>query len=334
MEIYILTVAVAVFAVYAVMSQRRAKDAEFKLMEAKYNHNTEIELLTVLSEGLENTRDIAIANSDLADKNLAAIRLSSVEKIRAESEKIHLAYREYALNSDEKHKVELNKSREEMQCLKDSTKDTVTAAKELAAKAVADAEVNAYKSVEEKYNALSDKYKIATEDLIAAHAAATTLNQERHEGSIKLLKDSHADNLKSKMEMSRKQTRSVNFGFASERVAPLLASDFDIKDIRYFGEVMDFMVFDGLTSGEEVSIVFVDVKSSGKVQEILDNKDKWEKTKKYNPITALVPGKDSRQRRVIKAVQEGRVSFEIWMCDEVGNFESYSVSQDKKCKLL
>ena len=134
-----------------------------------------------------------------------------------------------------------------------------------------------------------------------------------------------------KLETTRRQTRAVNFGFASERLAPLRAEHINIKDIRYFGETADFIVFQGLEEGVVEQVIFADAKSSNKVSAILQNKHKWNSRKKYNPATALLSDK---QQSIVRAIQEGRVSFEIWMTNEEGDFETYSISPSEPCELL
>ena len=78
-------------------------------------------------------------------------------------------------------------------------------------------------------------------------------------------------------------------------------------------------------------MIFADAKSSNKVSAILQNKHKWNSRKKYNPATALLSDK---QQSIVRAIQEGRVSFEIWMTNEEGDFETYSISRSEPCELL
>ena len=157
-----------------------------------------------------------------------------------------------------------------------------------------------------------------------------------HKDAIAVLKAEHKVTLAKKLELTRQQTRAVNFGFTSERLTPLLASNHNIKDIRYFGETMDFIVVDGMEEDkDEFTLILADAKSSVKVADILANKDKWETHKTMNPITALLTGANGkRQQKIVKAIQEGRVKFAVWMSDTDGNFDVYEVSADSPCPVL
>lgn len=183
---------------------------------------------------------------------------------------------------------------------------------------------------------LESKHK---QELLEAKKELDTLRNDlmsKHKVEIADLEKDHQSEMKKKLELSRQQTRAVNFGFTSERLTPILASHYNIKDIRYFGETADFIVFDGMDEDkDDYTIVFADAKSSVKVQNILENKDKWEKQKQFNPITALLTGANgNRQRKIVKAIQEGKVAFEVWMCNENGDFEFYRVDKDNHCPLL
>ena len=79
----------------------------------------------------------------------------------------------------------------------------------------------------------------------------------------------------------------VKKGKIVEQLAPYLQSfPYDPHDARFLGNPVDFVVFDGLNSGDDVSIVFVEVKS----------------------------GKSSlneNERRIREAIEKKRVRFEI-----------------------
>ncbi|HID08609.1 TPA: hypothetical protein EYP13_00100 [Candidatus Micrarchaeota archaeon] len=80
----------------------------------------------------------------------------------------------------------------------------------------------------------------------------------------------------------------VKKGKIVEQLAPYLRSfPYDPHDARFLGSPVDFVVFDGLNSGGEVTIRFVEVKS-GK--------------------SAL----GESERRVRDAVEKKRVSFEVF----------------------
>lgn len=80
----------------------------------------------------------------------------------------------------------------------------------------------------------------------------------------------------------------VKKGKIVEQLAPYLRSfPYDPHDARFVGSPVDFIVFDGLNAGKEITIRFVEVKS-GK--------------------SAL----NENERRVKEAVEKKRVYFEIF----------------------
>jgi predicted Holliday junction resolvase-like endonuclease len=83
-----------------------------------------------------------------------------------------------------------------------------------------------------------------------------------------------------------RRSESVVAGKATEHLAPLLPGfEFDPRDARFLGSPVDFIVFDGMSSGEIQEIVFVEVKTG--------------------PAAAL----SARERLVREAVEGGRVRF-------------------------
>jgi predicted Holliday junction resolvase-like endonuclease len=83
-----------------------------------------------------------------------------------------------------------------------------------------------------------------------------------------------------------RRSEAVVAGKATEHLAPLLPGfEFDPRDARFLGSPIDFIVFDGMGSGEIEAIVFVEVKTG--------------------PSAALSP----RERLVREAIEGGRVRF-------------------------
>ncbi len=73
-----------------------------------------------------------------------------------------------------------------------------------------------------------------------------------------------------------------------EQMAPYLRKfPYDPHDVRFIGNPVDFVVFDGLSAGRDVRIVFVEVKS-GKAR------------------------MNENERRIREAVEKKRVSFELF----------------------
>lgn len=81
------------------------------------------------------------------------------------------------------------------------------------------------------------------------------------------------------------QSRAVLKGQIGEQLAPLLPGfEFSLADARFLGAPIDYVVFDGYSDGDDVEVVFVEVKSGN---------------------ARLSSG----ERRVRDAVRAGRVRF-------------------------
>ena len=86
-----------------------------------------------------------------------------------------------------------------------------------------------------------------------------------------------------------KRSRGVRAGKAVEQLTPLLgefAVRFDSHDARFLGAPVDYVVFDGLSSGVLREVVMVEVKTGS---------------------SRLTPN----EREVQLAIAEGRVSYEV-----------------------
>jgi predicted Holliday junction resolvase-like endonuclease len=85
-----------------------------------------------------------------------------------------------------------------------------------------------------------------------------------------------------------KQSRAGNRGLVAEQLAPHMAGfAYNPKDCHFVGKPVDYLVFDGLDAGVLKSIVFLEVKTGSS-------------------------GMNARERQVRDAVQEARVSYEIF----------------------
>jgi predicted Holliday junction resolvase-like endonuclease len=61
---------------------------------------------------------------------------------------------------------------------------------------------------------------------------------------------------------SLKKQRSVVKGQLVEQIAPLLPEfSYDTSDAKFFGQPIDFVVFDGMSEGEVRKVVLLDVKT-------------------------------------------------------------------------
>jgi predicted Holliday junction resolvase-like endonuclease len=158
------------------------------------------------------------------------------------------------------------------------------------------------------------------------HAALMNQSKELHstfELEKKMLVEKFNVELSQKLEDSRRQTRAVNFGnHAQHTLTPLLGADklkMSPKDIRWFGDTVDYICFKGLNDdNDEVEIIFVDSKTGTDVDNIIQNKHKWNDFKSYNPANKFL---NKRQLKILSAIKKGNFSFQIWMADEKGNFD-------------
>lgn len=132
-----------------------------------------------------------------------------------------------------------------------------------------------------------------------------------------------AEELATKLEVTRRQTRAVNFGnHAQHSVLPLMAAHeagIDPKDIHWLGNTVDFLCFQGLDGDDcgQVSIVLADAKTVKDVTHFTNNEDKLLTQKQFNPAKSLL---NKRQQRVMAAVTAGRISFQVWLTDTSGTF--------------
>jgi predicted Holliday junction resolvase-like endonuclease len=84
------------------------------------------------------------------------------------------------------------------------------------------------------------------------------------------------------------RSQAVTIGKVSEQLAPYLpAFGFNPKDARFIGSPVDFLVFHGLSSGTEIEVVFVEVKSG----------------------TSVLTAKEKQVKQVREAVQARRVRW-------------------------
>ncbi len=97
-----------------------------------------------------------------------------------------------------------------------------------------------------------------------------------------------ADDLDAARRDAARRSRGVMAGKAGEQMAPLVpafSDRFDPTEARFLGAPIDYIVFDGLASGELREVVLVEVKTgSGRL--------------------------NANELEVERAVAEGRVSFE------------------------
>jgi predicted Holliday junction resolvase-like endonuclease len=97
------------------------------------------------------------------------------------------------------------------------------------------------------------------------------------------------DDLQAARRDASKRSRSVLGGKAGEQLVPLVpafSERFDPTEARFLGAPIDYVIFDGIGTGELREVVLVEVKTGG---------------------SRLSPN----ERQVELAVAEGRVAFEV-----------------------
>ena len=97
------------------------------------------------------------------------------------------------------------------------------------------------------------------------------------------------DDIAKARKQSVEGSRLTRDGQAAEHLAPFLPGLYELnpKDARFIGNPVDFVIFDGLDSGELQRVVFVEVKSGAR-----------------NDLSR-------RQRQVRRVVRQGDVEFEV-----------------------
>lgn len=102
----------------------------------------------------------------------------------------------------------------------------------------------------------------------------------------------YADREAAAREDARKRSRSTLSGRFLEQLAPHFPGfRYDPTDLRFLGTPVDYVVFDGLSSGEVDEIVFLEVKSGRS-------------------------GLNQAQRRVREAVEAGAIRWEVYRTPE------------------
>jgi len=116
--------------------------------------------------------------------------------------------------------------------------------------------------------------------------AALALKEERHRLQLEWAETKRADR-----KASNERSRSALVAKIAEHMAPFLPGfAFNPKDARHIGELIDFIVYDGLEDGEIREVVFLEVKTrrTGRVS---------------NP----------RERLLKEAIDAGRVSYRVFV---------------------
>lgn len=138
------------------------------------------------------------------------------------------------------------------------------------------------KAHQENAEALERMTRQAEHEIIARVAASRLkLEAEFHE---RKREDRKASNVRSRGALLAKVV---------EHIGPLVPGfPYNLKEARHVGEIFDYLIFDGLESGGEISVVFLEVKTSS--------------TGRTRRVT------NPREKALRDAVKKGRVRYEVW----------------------
>ncbi len=130
---------------------------------------------------------------------------------------------------------------------------------------------------------------------------------QRYEARIRELETRHAHIVRLNRRDSTHQSRAVLKGKMAEQMAPLLPGfDYWPADARFLGDPIDYIVFNGYSKIKdrdnedvELEVVILDIKKGAR--------------------TTLSPG----QREIAKAIEHGRVRFEVVRVFDDGTIRSH-----------
>lgn len=101
--------------------------------------------------------------------------------------------------------------------------------------------------------------------------------------------------IKTQVEKARadsvKRQRSILKGQAMEQLAPFIHPDYQVKDYKFMGDPIDYVIFSGMSEKkDEIKIIFMDIKTG---------------TARLTKI----------QKQIKQAIEEGRFTFEVFRPD-------------------
>jgi predicted Holliday junction resolvase-like endonuclease len=195
---------------------------------------------------------------------------------------------------------------------------------------IADTVDKAKEHFEEILNSERSENLLRTEEIHLRHSQEMIKKlselRMKMDQSIRDLSESHKKALEEARVSSRRQTKAVRFGNAAQHsLLPLMAAQeegIDPRDIRWLGGVFDFVVFKNLHKSENVpvEIIFADAKTSVRISKIINSNDVVGKYKKNDPAYTFF---STDQKRVAKAIERNKISYQLWMADS--NTEEFQV---------
>jgi predicted Holliday junction resolvase-like endonuclease len=132
-------------------------------------------------------------------------------------------------------------------------------------------------------------------EMVAVQSEALNAMQE-HRATLEL---EFAEKRRSEAKATAARSRTSLVAKIAEHLAPILPDfPYNFKECRWFGEIFDFLVFEGLEDGPdaEVNVVFVEVKTRRSGARVT------------NP----------REKQLKAAIEAGRVRYEIFVPDTNG----------------
>lgn len=91
---------------------------------------------------------------------------------------------------------------------------------------------------------------------------------------------------------SIKRQRSILKGQAMEQLAPFIHPDYQVKDYKFMGDPIDYVIFSGMSEkNDDIEIIFMDIKTG---------------TARLTKI----------QKQIKEAIEEGRFRFELFKPDQ------------------
>ena len=160
------------------------------------------------------------------------------------------------------------------------------------------------RSQESNRQAWQEQVREAYRAKIATEQAKLT---QVYEEKLHTLETEHAASIKQARRDSTDQSRAVLKGKMAEQIAPLLPGfNYWPADARFLGDPIDYVVFNGYsgvkdngTDGNDLEVVILDIKKGR---------------------AGLTRG----QRQIARAIEEGRVRFEIVRIFEDGTVKSHA----------
>lgn len=102
---------------------------------------------------------------------------------------------------------------------------------------------------------------------------------------------------------SIKRQRSILKGQAMEQLAPFIHPDYQVKDYKFMGDPIDYVIFSGMSEkNDNIEIIFMDIKTG---------------TARLTKI----------QKQIKKAIEEGRFRFELFKPDQYLD----TLEEEEKC---